>query len=55
MTNTQKVCSIAGCTERARTKGMCRKHYRRHYYQSHREHEIRTATQRAKARRPKAG
>ena len=50
MTDSTALCSVAGCSERARSKGLCRKHYRRHYYETHRAHEIRTATDRARGR-----
>lgn len=52
--STKAACSVAGCESAAGTKGVCRKHYRQQYYQAHREHEIRTATARAKNRKPVA-
>lgn len=45
-----KICSVEGCDRRYKCKGMCAYHYRRHYYAQHREHEIRTATERANRR-----
>ncbi len=47
-----KICSVEGCERLHKSKGMCAYHYRRHYYQMNREHEIRTATERAKQRKP---
>ena len=51
----QKLCSVADCAKRAGTTGLCRTHYRRHYYATHREHEIRTASARARRRKSRGG
>jgi len=51
MTVAKGTCSIPDCPNPAGTKGICRKHYRRQYYAAHREHEIKTATERAKKRK----
>ncbi len=46
-----KLCAIEGCTRPHKCKGMCAYHYRRAYYATNREHEIKTATERAKGRK----
>ena len=55
MTVAKGTCSVPGCPNKAGTKGMCRMHYRRHYYAAHRAHEIETATARARNRKRSTG
>jgi hypothetical protein len=47
----KKTCSVNGCDKPTKSKGMCAQHYRKHYYATHREHEIKTAVERGKKKR----